>query len=51
MTVITIVAESAGLFKKKKKKMSFQIYETIGSIMKYDVIDENSSNLPKKKKT
>lgn len=30
--------------------MSFQIYETIGSIMKYDVIDENSSNLPKKKK-
>lgn len=50
MTVITIVAESAGLFKKKKKKMSFQIYETIGSIMKYDVIDENSSNLPKKKK-
>lgn len=52
MTVITIVAESAGLFKKKKKKkMSFQIYETIGSIMKYDVIDENSSNLPKKKKS
>lgn len=52
MTVITIVAESAGLFKKKKekKKMSFQIYETIGSIMKYDVIDENSSNLQKKKK-